>query len=51
MYLRIYNLQSDFWMCFIYLGELESFIGHPAFHYLKFKIRQAFKNVLDSIES
>lgn len=51
MYLRIYNLQSDFWMCFIYLGELESFIGHLAFHYLKFKIRQAFKNVLDSIES
>lgn len=51
MYFRIYKLQSDFWMCLIYSGELELFIGHPAFHYLKFKIKQAFKNVLDSIES
>lgn len=51
MYFRIYKLQSDFCMCFIYSGELELFIGHPAFHYLKFKIKQAFKNVLDSIES
>lgn len=49
--LRIVTLRVIFTCVLVYLGELELLTGHPAFHGLKFKIKQAFNNVADTTDS
>lgn len=51
--LRIVTLRVVFRCVLVYLGVylLELLTGHPAFHGLKFKIKQAFNNVTDTTNS